>query len=241
MKNTFKKKNRFKPFFKPLIKLRENIQNKTKIFKFKKKKWEKFINHFKKKSKFYRKYKLKDQNIFTISKFPIKVLSYKKRYKNNLIAIKRIAFFYGGLTRKKIKKTILNTKLKNNNEDFLKKFEKRIDTILFRSKFCTSIRDARQLISHKKILINKKIVKNNSYYLKQGDFINVSPKAYKIIENNIVKNFINSNIWPLPPKYLTINYKTMEILLGQIGPSSNSTLLNFNFNLNLEKITQPKQ
>ena len=36
-------KNRFRPIYKPLLNLNENIQNKNKLLKFKKKKWQKLI------------------------------------------------------------------------------------------------------------------------------------------------------------------------------------------------------
>jgi hypothetical protein len=52
-----KKKNRFKPIFKQFIKLRENIQNRQKILKFKKKKW-KFFKFYINKLKNYKKLNL---------------------------------------------------------------------------------------------------------------------------------------------------------------------------------------
>lgn len=234
----FKKKNKFKPFFKTLIKLRENLQNKKKILKFKKKKWEKFTFHFKKKAKPYIKYRIKDQNLHRVSKFPTKVLSYKKRFKNTLMSIKKFKVFYGGVPERKLQKIIIIPKRAKNKTLFLNEFEKRIDTVLFRSKFCISLRNSRQLISHKQILINHRTVKNYSYKLKTGDLITINPKYYKTIENNIIYHFSNSTIWPLPPKYLNINYKTMEIIFGQINQNKDILSTNYSFNLNLEKIIQ---
>jgi hypothetical protein len=57
----FKKKNRYKPRFKQFLKLRENVQNRNKILKFKKKKWEKLLQFYKRKLKRYKKFKPKDQ------------------------------------------------------------------------------------------------------------------------------------------------------------------------------------
>lgn len=230
-----KKKNKFKPSYKILIRLRENIQNKTKILNFKKQKWERFIFHLKNKIKPYRKYKLKDQNLYRVSKFPTKGLSYRKNFRNSLISSKRFTFYYGGMLKKNLKKTI---KLTKNVVDFIINFEKRIDCVIYRAKFCNSMRSSRQLISHGKVLVNKQVIKNSSYKLKMGDIVSIVPKTHKIIEKNLVNHFFNSTVWPLPPKYLIINYKTMEIVFGEIQNNLNITFTNFNFNLNLEKLTQ---
>ena len=134
-----------------------------------------------------------------------------------------------------MKKIIKKTK-KQNNIGFLNEFEKRIDVILFRSKFCISIRNSRQLISHGKILVNGKITKNKSYRLKAGDTLSVNPKIYMAIEKNIAYHFIlNGTIWPIPPSYLTINYKTMEVIFNPIDDNVSNTA---DFNLNAEKLTQ---
>ena len=42
-------------------------------------------------------------------------------------------------------------------------------------------------------------------------------------------------MWPIPPKYLTINYKTLEIFFGTISPNYLYST-DFLFDLNLEKI-----
>ena len=47
------KRRRIKPLCRAFLRLRENVQNRKKILKFKKEKWEKFVYHFKKKSKLY--------------------------------------------------------------------------------------------------------------------------------------------------------------------------------------------
>lgn len=233
-----KKKKQIKPLCKTFIRLRENVQNRKKILKFKKEKWRNFIYHFERKSKFYRKYKFKDQNLYLVSKFPIKALSYKQRFKNNLLAYKRLTLHYGGISKKRLKNLINNPRLKNNREVFLGEFERRIDTVLFRSKFCISIRNSRQLISHGNISVNGRKVKTSSYVLKQGDLITIDSKASKTIENNLVYQILNSNIWPLPPKYLYINYETMEIIFGCIKNQNDIMFTNFDFHVNLERISQ---
>lgn len=228
------RKNRFKPLYKQFINLYENVQNRKKILQFKKQKWKKLISYIKHKSKRYKKYKPYNQTQYIITKYPEKWDSYKKNYKKILQTYKKFKLLYGSLNKKKIKNLKIRAykiKDKNNlNLFFLELFEKRLDVILYRAKFSTSIRNSKQLISHGKIQVNFKTITSQSYTLKSGDFISIDYKFKLLIERNIA----NSEIWPIPPKHLVINYKTLQIIFGNFN---NSTFASqFNFNLNLEKV-----
>jgi small subunit ribosomal protein S4 len=231
-----KKKNRFKPLYKQFINLYENVQNRQKILQFKKQKWNKFISYLKYKSKKYKKFKPYNQNQYLVSRYPNKWNSYKKgTYKNILQTYKKFKLLYGDLGKKKIKNYIIKSlKIKNKKtvliSYFLNLFESRLDIALYKAKFSLSVRSARQLISHGKILVNYNKVTNPSYNLKTGDLISINPKFKFLIEMSIA----NSSIWPIPPKHLSINYKTFQIIFGTFTNENIST--QFNFNLNLEKL-----
>lgn len=62
--------------------------------------------------------------------------------------------------------------------------------------------------------------------LQEGDLISLNSK-----HNLKIKKYM---VWPLPPKHLIINYKTMQIIFGHFKNTNISTL--FSFYLNLEKI-----
>jgi ribosomal protein S4 len=113
---------------------------------------------------------------------------------------------------------------------FLEIFESRLDTVLYRSKFNVSMRGAQQFIAHGKVRVNYRTVQRKTFKLTPGDLITIDPNYSSLIE----KNVIESPAWPIPPKHLTINYKTMQILFGDIKNTNISTA--FSFNLNLEKI-----
>jgi small subunit ribosomal protein S4 len=233
----FLKKKRFKPLYKQLLKLRENVQNRKRLLTFKKKKWAKLIEFYKRKLKRYRKFKPQDQNRYLVSKYPSRGNSYQRKYRNTLQASKKFRLFYGDFTRRYLKtqiKLALSKKGKSSTSTryslFLEIFERRLDTVLYRSKFSISMRAAQQLVVHGKVLVNNRTVRSKSYMLKQGDLVSIDPKYYALIEENLVK----SHLWPIPPKHLLINYKTMQILFGDIETTSFS--LAFPFNLNLEKI-----
>lgn len=219
-----KKKNRFKPLYKKFILLRENIQNRSKLLSFKKQKWKQFIENYKQKLKRYKKYKPKDQKQLIVSRYLNKYTSYKNRYKTNLLTYKQFNFLYGLIKKKQMKQYF------KKNQFVLNSLENRLDTVLYRAKFCNSLRNARQLISHKKITVNGYIIKTKSFFLKPGDLISVKSKNTRLVE----KNIIAINFWPIPPKHLYINYKTMQIVIGNINNTNLSTL--FSVNLNTEKL-----
>lgn len=229
-----KTKNKYKPVFKQLLTLRENPQNRAKILKFKKEKWQKLLKYFIKNKKKYKKFKPLDQSRYIASIYPSRGKSYSRRYRDTLHASRRLRLLYGNIDKLFLKKTIkahINTKKHMSNLLFIDLLEKRLDIILYRSKFSTTVRSAKQLIVHGKILVNNNKIKSPGYILKSGDLISINPNYNFLIKNNIK----NSQIWPLPPKNLIINYKTLEIFFVEPNPTLFSN--DFSFNLNIEKLT----
>lgn len=244
------KKNRFKPSFKKLLKLRNNIQNNKKIFNFNRKKWERFTFFYKLKLRWYNKYKPLDQQRYTVVRYAHRRNSYKQSYKNTLVSAQKLKYFYGGLLKTYFKNKINNTNSlykKQNKQKLSKNFllikqlEYRLDTVLYRSKFCLTIRQARQMISHGYVKVNRKKVAVNSYVLKSGDLVTVDLKSNALIKQNGHQLAKRLQTWPLPPKHLYINYKTLQIKVGTID--SVNIAHYFNFHLELEKILldYPKQ
>lgn len=175
-----------------------------------------------------------DLNKYLIKKFN---LAYKTRYRYTTHSIKKIKLFYGNLLQKYLKKTVQKTlKTKNfkkiyNNKTaiFLELVEKRLDAALYRAHFALSIATARQMIAHHQIKVNCKTTTNHSYSLKKGDIIEISQTANVLVE----KNISNSNLWPLPPKYLQINYKTLQIMFhGDIKNQNMSNYYDFRLDIN---------
>ena len=234
------KKQRHKPFYKQFIKLRKNVQNRVKVLKFKKKKWNKLQQFSLKQLKFFRRYKIKDQFSLTSNRFASRGNSYQKKFRNNRINRKIFNLFYGGLKKKYLKTHINNIKKKNHKklklqnyrQNTLQFFESRLDTILYRSKFSFSIKNARQLILHGHILVNNKPVRTSSYIVKTNDLIEISKnlKSRLLIQ----KNLDRSNFWPIPPLYLQINYNTFQIIVG--FSNSENFLPLFTYYLNIDSV-----
>lgn len=264
-----KNNRRYKILYKKFLILRTTINNDSKIFKLKqiryfknkelftktffkleKKKWKTFRMILGKRKETKIKFKPFTNYDYITAKFASQGNSFKKKFKKDLIAKKTFNYSYGNLMRKYLKKHM--TKLYRSEKSYnykivcLQFFESRLDSVLYRSKFCFSIKNAKHLISHKHITVNNKMEKNRSYILSAGDVVRIAPGSFSIVKSNLNKiieeyNHTKKNLsfvsireleklielftllWPIPPKYLIINYKTLEIIFGNIK--------NFNFSI----------
>lgn len=229
----------FKPLYKKFITLRANVQHRSKVLRFKKKKWQKF-NHFysKKRNKWYKKFKLIDIQKYQVSKHPNRFTAYQKKYKNTLQTKQAFTLIYGILRKRVIKNKIKNVQKQTNKRiSFLTILENRLDIALYKSKFCQSVREAQQTILHGKIKVNNQIIKNKAYQLQNGDLVSIIPTE--------IANWIdirNLTHLPIIPKNFSINYKTMQFVFKRIDKNSNFSST-FPFYLNLESLIfkLPKQ
>ena len=204
----FIKKQRTKLLYKKLLPLKKNIQNKDKLLKFKKKKWQNLQRLILK----FRKQKFYDPISQFLSNFKN---FFNKKFKHNLQNKQRLSFYYGALRKtylRRIVKATLNGFKKRNIHAtvlFIEKLETRLDTALYRTYFSYSFNNARQFISHKKVYVNNKIAQHSSYQLKKGDLITLSKDIPKLVDFNVLR----TQIWALPPKHFQVNYKTYQILV----------------------------
>jgi small subunit ribosomal protein S4 len=92
---------------------------------------------------------------------------------------RQFARFYGEASRKK----------GVTGENLLKLLESRIDNTLYRLGVASTRRQGRQMVNHKQITINGKVVGIPSYTLKPGDVIGVKPnaKVTGLVQDNISK------------------------------------------------------
>jgi small subunit ribosomal protein S4 len=65
-------------------------------------------------------------------------------------------------------------------ENLLRYLESRLDNTVFRMGFARTRRQARQLVSHKHIVVNGQVVNIPSFEVKAGDVITVRPKSQKL-------------------------------------------------------------
>ncbi|MCC5915563.1 MAG: 30S ribosomal protein S4 [Balneolaceae bacterium] len=84
-------------------------------------------------------------------------------------------------------------------ELLLQLLESRLDNVVFRLGFARTRRQARQLVSHKHIVVNGQVLNIPSYQVKPGDVISVRPKSREL---ELVNETLES--------YSTSRYKWLE-------------------------------
>nr|YP_010147281.1 ribosomal protein S4 [Coscinodiscus wailesii]QQP21842.1 ribosomal protein S4 [Coscinodiscus wailesii] len=237
------KKNIYKPVYKKILKLRENVLNKNiKIFlRLKKKKWQYFIKKLLKNNKKARSVSQISNAFLGVYKyFDIyrHVLQYncgtskKKKFKSFLQNKQKFDLHYSKRSKTNIDRLIIKSKKKQKIFNLL---ESRLDVILYRSKFCTSIKNARQIIKHMHVLVNNSIITNYSLVLQKGDKITIKKQS-----KNLIKGFlVQSQLWPLPLQYVSINYRTLEIILNDTVKKYNYFIY-FPFWFNINRIKNYK-
>lgn len=234
---TFKRR-RVKILFKKFLKLRINIKINNKIFKFRKKKWETFIEIVSRQNMLPNRVRPFTQHSHYVSKFASQGNSLKNKFRNNLVAKKMFNYAYGNYLKKYLKKHtkyFFNQKSLEKPEFLTIEFlESRLDSVLHKSKFCFSIKHAKQLISHKHVTVNGEIKKNKSYILKTGDRISLVRNFFYLLNKNLISKYKGKSNYPIPPKYLIINYKTLEIIFGKIKKFN--FLTSFYFKLKVHNI-----
>ncbi len=65
----------------------------------------------------------------------------------------------------------------STGENLMGLLERRLDNVVYRMGFASTRAEARQLVAHKAILVNDKIVNIASFLVKSGDVVSVRQKA----------------------------------------------------------------
>lgn len=103
-----------------------------------------------------------------------------------------------GLLERQFKKYVLKAQKKRTNteEALIQILESRLDNIVYKLGFGKSRSHARQLVSHRHILVNGKKVNIPSYVVKEGDTIGISPRLQneelkaRLEENKEIPSFL---------------------------------------------------
>eukprot|EP00439_Symbiodinium_sp_Y106_P089760 s1_g2296.t1 len=95
-----------------------------------------------------------------------------------LRAKQKLKGHYGNITEKQFKRTYHEaSRIKGDTgENLVGLLERRLDAVVYRSKFVPTVYSARQAVSHGHILVNGQRVTIPSYRVKEGDVIEVKEK-----------------------------------------------------------------
>ena len=97
------------------------------------------------------------------------------------------------------------TKKGNTGENLLQLLETRLDNVVYRMGFAITRPSARQLVSHRGVLVNGKSVNLPSYQIKAGDAIELSEKAQKQLR--VQESLTVSAQMDLSPSWVEVDSK----------------------------------
>lgn len=132
-------------------------------------------------------------------------------YFSQFITRQTLSSFYGHIQKKQLN-SLVNSSFQRKGHAghrLINLLESRLDIILYRASFCTSIFAARQLISHGKILVNGNISTNSSLLLLPGDIVSIFHKEEDSVKNSM--KTINRKM-KKKPSHLEINYNLMSLV-----------------------------
>jgi small subunit ribosomal protein S4 len=92
-------------------------------------------------------------------------------------------------------------------ENLLRILERRVDNVVFRAGFAQSRDDARQLVRHRHVLLNGKILKTPSAMVREGDVVSVKEKSKGIVRVLEARERAQSKTIP---SWLSTNLESLE-------------------------------
>ena len=100
-------------------------------------------------------------------------------YGTQLEAKQKMKFYYGNMNERQFRNIYRKalSKKGNTSENLIGFLERRLDTVIYRAKFATTVFSARQLINHGHIKVNGKKVNIASYLVTEKDTIELKDKS----------------------------------------------------------------
>nr|YP_009466404.1 ribosomal protein S4 [Genlisea pygmaea]YP_009466479.1 ribosomal protein S4 [Genlisea repens]AUN28459.1 ribosomal protein S4 [Genlisea pygmaea]AUN28534.1 ribosomal protein S4 [Genlisea repens] len=138
----------------------------------------------------------------------------KSQYRIRLEEKQKLRFHYGLTERQLIKYVRIARKAKGSTgQVLLQLLEMRLDNILFRLGMASTIPAARQLVNHRHILVNGRIVDIPSYRCKPQDIITAKDEQKS---RTLIENSLNSYPHEEVPSHLTLRPFQYKGLVNQI-------------------------
>ena len=155
-------------------------------------------------------------------------LGYNKKSKRQLIRRSRKLSEYGMQLHEKQKAKfiygILEKPFRNyydkadrmkgmTGENLMSMLESRLDNVVFRMGFARTRREARQVVGHKHITVNGRIVNIPSYIVKAGDVVEVREKSKSIQR---FKDILEVTSGRLTPEWVDVDKEALKGTVSQL-------------------------
>ena len=135
-------------------------------------------------------------------------------YGTQLEAKQKMKFYYGNMNERQFRNVYRKAikKRGNTSENLIGLLERRLDAVVYRSKFSTTIFGARQLINHGHVKVNGKKVNISSYQLKEEETIEIRDKSKKLALLDIALANKEREV----PEYLQVDENNKKIKFVRI-------------------------
>ena len=104
-------------------------------------------------------------------------------YGTQLQAKQKMKFYYGNMNERQFRNVYRKaiSKTGNTTENLVGLLERRLDTVIYRAKFATTVFSARQIINHGHIKVNGKKVNIPSFLVSEKDNIEIRDKSKDLV------------------------------------------------------------
>jgi len=135
-------------------------------------------------------------------------------YGTQLEAKQKMKFYYGNMNERQFRNVYRKAikKKGNTSENLIGLLERRLDMVIYRAKFATTVFSARQLINHGHIKVNSKKVNISSYLVKENDVVEVRDKSKEITV--IASSLVNKE--RDVPDYIQMDEKNIKAKLIRV-------------------------
>ncbi len=128
-------------------------------------------------------------------------------YGLQLRAKQKLKGYYGSISETQFRKIYQEAARRkgDTSENMIELLERRLDAVVYRMKFASTVFAARQLVSHGHVKVNGRRMNIGSAIVRDGDVITVSPK---MLENPAMMTAVQSNERDVPD-YMDVDHKKL--------------------------------
>lgn len=129
-------------------------------------------------------------------------------YGVQLRAKQKLKGYYGSISEKQFRKVYDEAVRRkgDTSENMIEILERRLDAVVYRMKFVSTVFAARQMVNHCHILVNGKRVNIASYLVKDGDEIQLIDRMHQNVNVMTAVELAEREV----PEYITVDHKAMK-------------------------------
>jgi small subunit ribosomal protein S4 len=129
-------------------------------------------------------------------------------YGVQLLAKQKLRGYYGNLTERQFRRVFQKASQMrgDTSQNIIGLLESRLDAVVYRMKFATTVFAARQLVSHGHVTVNGSSVNIPSFNVREGDVIEIRQKSKESI---VILGAVQSGEREVP-SYIEVDHKTLK-------------------------------